>query len=123
MNRIGQATPPVFRDEDVLEAVFAVSRPLDPTKKIEDVALPERTFATPAPKSLAVVVGRIAGLEPLTREDFASGYAQLSSIITQLEVNELESNDNPFTYERLKARHNWVDKDPRRSGDGAGDEG
>ncbi len=123
LNRIGQATPPVFRDEDVLEAVFAVSRPLDPTKKIEDVALPERTFATPAPKSLAVVVGRIAGLEPLTREDFASGYAQLSSIITQLEVNELESNDNPFTYERLKARHNWVDKDPRRSGDGAGDEG
>jgi len=123
LNRIGQATPPVFRDENVLETVFAVSRPLDPTKKIDDVALPERTFATPAPKSLAVVVGRIAGLEPLTREDFASGYAQLSSIITQLEVNELESNDNPFTYERLKARHNWVDKDSRRSGDAAGDEG
>ena len=117
ISRVGQATPPVFRDENVLDAAFAVAKPLDPTKRIEDIALPERTFAVPAPKSLAVVVGRISGLEPLTREDFAMGYNQYSSIITQLEVNELESVENPFTFENLKKRHNWVNKDRRSGGD------
>ncbi len=117
INRVGQSTPPVFQDESVLKAAFDVAKPLDPTRKIEDIALPERTFAVPAPKSLAVVVGRISGLQPLTREDFAMGYNQYSSIITQLEVNELETVENPFSYEVLKRRHNWVNKDPRRSGD------
>ena len=51
ISRVGQSTPPVFRDEDVLKAAFDVSKPLDPTKKIEDIPLPERTFSVPAPKS------------------------------------------------------------------------
>ncbi len=118
-SRVGQATPQVFRDESVLASAIEVSKPLDPTRKVEDIALPERTFAVPAPKSLAVVVGRISGLMPLTREDFASGYTQVSSLLTQLEVNELEGEINPFSFEQLKARHGWVDKRPNRGKSGS----
>lgn len=113
-SRVGQGTPPVFTDEDVLSAALEVAEPLDPTMKIEDIPLPDRTFAAPAPKALSVVVGRVSGLLPLTQEDFALGYNQLSSVLTQLEVEALGEVDNPYTFERLKARHNWVNKDKRR---------
>ncbi len=118
-SRAGQGTPLVFRDESVLAAAIEVSKPLDPTRQIEDIPLPERTFAAPAPKSLSVVVGRVTELMPLTQEDFALGYNQISSLLTQLEVNALDGDFNPFSYEQLKQRHGWVDKRPRRGSDGA----
>lgn len=123
-SRVGQATPPIFRDEDVLGAVTTVAKPLDPTRKIEDIPLPERTFAAPAPKSLAVVVGRVSGLMPLTKEDFATGYGQIASLLTQLEVSDLEdAPEDPFSFENLKKRHGWVNRDPRRqSSSGDADE-
>lgn len=109
-SRVGQGTPSIFTDEDVLGAALDVSRPLDPTRKIEDIPLPDRTFAAPAPKSLAVVVGRVAELLPLTREDFATNYNEISSVLTQLEITDHSQVDNPFTYERLKQRHAWTPK-------------
>ena len=121
-SRVGQGTPMVFRDESVLTSAIEVSKPLDPTRKIEDIPLPERTFAVPAPKSLSVVVGRVSELMPLTQEDFAVGYNQISSLLTQLEVNALEGDFNPFSYEQLKKRHSWVDKRPRRGSDDADEE-
>lgn len=108
-SRVGQTTPAVFRDEDVLKAAYDVSRPLDPTRDIESVPLAERTFHAPAPKSLAVVVGHVDGLAPLTAESFASSYDQLKSMLTQLEVIEIEERAYPFSYENLLNRHNFED--------------
>jgi len=109
-SRAGQGTPPVFQDEDVLSAALEVTRPLDPTRKIEDIPLSDRTFASPAPKSLAIVIGAAAELLPLTREDFATNYNEISSVLTQLEITEHSQIDNPFTFERLKQRHAWTPK-------------
>ncbi|GAB5496116.1 MAG: hypothetical protein Phyf2KO_11960 [Phycisphaerales bacterium] len=112
-SRVGQSTPSVFRDEDVLTVAFETSRKLDPTVKIEDVALPDRTYSSEAPKSLAVVVGRISGLQPLTAESFATSYDQVKSTLTQLEVVDLELREFPYSYENLKKRHNFVDTSGR----------
>lgn len=116
-SRAGQGTPPIFGDEDVLRAALDVAEPLDPTVRVEDIPLPDRTFAVPAPKALSVVIGRVSELQPLTQEDFAIAYNQLSSVLTQLEVDALGAVDNPFTYQRLIERHNWVSKDKRRDAD------
>ncbi len=112
-SRAGQSTPSVFRDEAVLAVAFDTSRELNPTIKIEDIALPDRTYSTEAPKSLAVVVGRISSLQPLTAESFATSYDQVKSTLTQLEVVDLEDRQFPYSYENLKKRHNFVDTSGR----------
>lgn len=108
-SRVAQSTPVVFRDEDVLKIAFDTSRKLDPTVKLEDVPLPDKTFHAAAPKSLSVVVGRVSKLLPLTAEDFAVSYDQLKSSLMQLEASDVENFEYPYTYENLIKRHNYKD--------------
>ncbi|HED53675.1 MAG TPA: hypothetical protein ENJ00_05680 [Phycisphaerales bacterium] len=106
-SRIGRGTPPIFQDQTVLDSAFEISKSINPTLRIEDVPLPDRTYVVPAPKSLAVVVGRIDKVVPLTREDFAIGYNDIANTLLQLELTDLGVTDNPFSLERLMARHNF----------------
>jgi len=106
-SRIGRSTPAIFQDQAVLDSAFGISKSIDPTLKIEDVPLPDRTYIVPAPKSLAVVVGRIDSVQPLTQEDFATGYNDIANTLLTLEITDLGVTDDPFTLERLEARHNF----------------
>ncbi|MCC6285582.1 MAG: hypothetical protein IT439_09835 [Phycisphaerales bacterium] len=110
--------PDVLSDKAIKEEILRRARALDPTRQTSDLPTSETVFALAAPKSRAVVVVRIARVQPATIERFrstASGQAQTMAIRDLSEA--VKGQPYPFDIEPLRERLGVVRTDGRTSED------
>lgn len=91
----------------VRNAVMDKAAALDPTRTLDEQEAASRLVAEAAPKALAVALVEVKGLQPMTRDDLQGNYALYAQQVQRL--LSLEAGDGPFTLERMKQRHQYVE--------------
>jgi hypothetical protein len=101
---------PRIQNDAFRDAARAIRTRIDPTKPIEQLGALDRTFAVPLPGSLALAVGQVAAVEPLTSEDFRS-FGE--NFVREVQVKEFEKTGKsveeagPFSVASLRASLNY----------------
>lgn len=111
---------PVALDTPALrDAVMALAAKLDPTKPVAD-APPEARFAVvPVRGALSVAAIEIKGINVLTKDEFDTSALAIANFAAQ--QDDRGAVDDPFTWERMKARRSFVEVG-RKDSDEAADE-
>jgi hypothetical protein len=105
--------------EVVLDAVLDVAEQLDPTSPLEELTAEQTLAAASVDKEMGVALVRILAPRPITQEQVRSNAMGLSRFVMERELGELGISENPFGFDALRKRLNYVDLDRR---DGAADE-
>jgi hypothetical protein len=101
--------------EAVRTAIMTAADTLDPLADPATLPVERATVASGSPQRLAVVIGRITGLAPLTREEIRMAGMGLVANLQRDELAEaLRGGSNPFSLERLKQRHGYTEEAGRR---------
>lgn len=103
---------PGLDSQAVRDAVMDKAGLLDPTKSLEEQDASKRFAAVAAPRLLAVALVEIKGMQPMTRDDVKSNYMLLAQQVQRMLA--MEAGDGPFTLERMKQRHGYVEVGERR---------
>ena len=92
--------------QEVIEAVLAQAKAIDPMTPIDEIPLDRRVVAAPVPGRLGVLVAQINGVEPLTREKltWAADYAKR---VRREETFAGVGIPFPFQFPVLKQRHTF----------------
>lgn len=92
-----------LRDESVRDAILDAAERLDPTQDIASVPVDARTLAVPVPSQLGLAIVQITAFRPLTAEQYRQ---RDMSIVMDMSRDALNPDDDPFSLDRLAARHN-----------------
>ncbi|MGD9691437.1 MAG: hypothetical protein AB7G17_01190 [Phycisphaerales bacterium] len=96
----------------VRDAVMDKAGTLDPTKPLEEQDKEKRFVVEAAPKLLAVALVEIKGMQPMTSDDLAAQYMlYMQQVQAALSA---QAGDSPFTLERMKQRHGYVEVGEKR---------
>jgi hypothetical protein len=107
-----QGMPPSVARPEILDEIFAVAGPLDPTIDHSGTPTQGRAFLVRHPALRVAVVGTIDRLEPLTIENYRFQAQSLEGESVNRELQAATDAQRPFTLDSLKARHGWT---PRRA--------
>lgn len=101
---------PRIQKDAFRDAARAIRAKLDPTKPIDQLGALDRTFMVPLPGSLALAVGQVAAVEPITVEELRM---MGEGIIQQFQREEISktasaaADGGPFSVASLRARLNF----------------
>ncbi len=104
---------PGLDSQPVRDAVMDRASALDPTKPLEEQDASKRFVAEAAPKSLAVALVEVKGMQPMTVDDLQTQFVLYAQQVQRM--LSLESGDGPFTMERMKQRHGYVEVGEREA--------
>lgn len=92
-----------LRDVDVRDAILDAAERLDPTQDIAALPTDERTVAVPVPGQLGLAIVQIQAFRPLTIEQYRQ---RDPAIADRLAQDAMGPDSDPFSLDRLVARHN-----------------
>lgn len=95
--------PPEVDSPEIRKAVLAVTRTLDPTVDAEKADPKATTFAIPVPKGMAVLVGRVTMVTPMTIERMRMLQSLISQTLSRREII-VEGAGDPFSLKTLEKR-------------------
>ncbi len=102
----------------VRDAVMDKAAALDPTRALDEQAKQQRFVVEAAPKALAMALVEIKGLQPLTSDDLQGQFAMYAQQVQS--TLAAQAGDSPYTLERMKQRHGYVEVGGNREESGAG---
>lgn len=115
------ATAPRGDEADFRNAIVDAALRLDPTKSVELAPREQRIIAQPMPSSMSIALVEIKGLEPLTIEEYRSFGPQIPYMA--MSYTAYSPEEDPFSFENLTRRHNFVDLNPFEEETDAADAG
>ncbi|MCC6661514.1 MAG: hypothetical protein IT437_11580 [Phycisphaerales bacterium] len=111
----GQSAVALADTEPARKAIMDAADAMDPLTPPDKLDPDRSTVAAGSPEKLAAVIARITALRPLTSEEYRAAGTQLAGMLQNQELRTASAAvPGPFSLEKLKERHVYVEEESRR---------